>query len=264
MESRQVAWLQMKSSSIKVAALLLTVAIGSVQTIANEQAKQVKTEPPVRGLVHPRHQAAIATDLQARVLDVRFREGESFRKGDVLISFDCERQRAEFESSAAQNREMKAAFDGAAYLEKKGALGRLDLEVARAKLDRTAADVAGLSAKLNLCIIAAPFDGRISERFVNAYEFPAPGKPLLNILDETSFDIEMIVPSQWLQWISIGSPITFAVDELNQAYEAKVSRLGAAVDPVSQTIKIYAVFSGKPERVLAGMSGNIHFVSEPR
>lgn len=214
---------------------------------------------PVRGMVRPLDQAAVATDLQARVLEVRFREGESFTKGQPLIIFDCERQQAEHKAAAAQSREMKVAHDSAAYLDRKGAGGKLDVEVTRARLDKSVAEVAALQAKLKLCVINAPFDGRVAERMINAHEFPSSGKPLINIVDETIFEIEIIGPSHWLKDLTIGSQLKFAVDELGQTFDAKVARIGAAIDPVSQTVKIIAVFLTKPSRVLSGMSGSALF-----
>jgi membrane fusion protein, multidrug efflux system len=214
---------------------------------------------PVRGMVKPLDQAAVATDLQARVLEVRFREGESFSKGEPLIIFDCERQEAELKAAMAQSREMKAAYDSAAYLDRKGAGGKLDVEVTRARLDKSGAEVAALKAKQKLCVIAAPFDGRIAERLINAHEFPTSGKPLINIVNETTFEIEIIGPSHWLKDLTLGSPLKFSVDELGQTFDAKVARIGAAVDPVSQTVKIIGVFVAKPARVLSGMSGSAQF-----
>ena len=46
---------------------------------------------PVRGVVRPQRQATISTDFQASVAATKFKEGDRFRKGDVLIEFDCRR-----------------------------------------------------------------------------------------------------------------------------------------------------------------------------
>jgi multidrug efflux pump subunit AcrA (membrane-fusion protein) len=45
------------------------------------------------------------------------------------------------------------------------------------------------------------------------------------------------------------------VDELATHHEARVERIGAAVDPVSQTIEIFAVFIAQPPSLKPGMSG---------
>lgn len=214
---------------------------------------------PVRGLVRPLNQAAIATDLAARVSAVGFKEGESFAKGDVLIAFDCERQEAELAAIRAQHREMKLALDSAAYLDKRGAVGKLDVEVSRARVDKAAGDVAALEARIKQCKIIAPFNGRVAELLIHAHEIPAAGKALISVVDETTFEIELIVPSHWLRTLAIGEAFKFSVDELDQTFSARLVRLGAAVDPVSQTVKVIGAFEAKPPKVLGGMSGSAVF-----
>jgi multidrug efflux pump subunit AcrA (membrane-fusion protein) len=145
------------------------------------------------------------------------------------------------------------------YLDKKGAVGRLDVEISRARTDKAAADVAALEARIKQCTIVAPYDGRVSELLVNAHETPTPGKPLISLVDETTFEIDLIVPSHWLRKLAMGANFSFSVDELGTTHTAKLVRIGAAVDAVSQSVKVIGRFDVKPERVLSGMSGNAVF-----
>lgn len=224
----------------------------------------VSSEPdkpaiPVRGLVRPLNQAAIATELAARIAEIHFREGEAFRKGDVLLVFDCERQEAELAVARAQQREMKLTFESAIYLDQKGAVGRFDVEVARVRADKAAAEVAVLESRTKQCKIIAPYDGRVAELPAHAHEIPTPGKPLISLVDETTFEIELIVPSYWLRTIVVDTGFKFSVDELDATFTGKLVRIGAAVDPVSQTVKLIGTFTERPEKVLSGMSGSAHF-----
>ena len=65
----------------------------------------------------------------------------------------------------------------------------------------------------------------------------------------------MIVPSAWLAWLETGIELSLLVDETGAAFQAKVSVLGAEVDPVSQTIVIRARFLNDPASLIPGMSG---------
>ena len=79
-------------------------------------------------------------------------------------------------------------------------------------------------------------------------------------LDPTSeLELDLIVPSNWLRWVNRGTTFIFSVDELGQEYKARVTRLGAKVDAVSQTIKLTGSFVVRPQSVLAGMSGTATF-----
>ena len=47
------------------------------------------------------------------------------------------------------------------------------------------------------------------------------------------------------------------IDETGGTYPAKVIRLGAKVDPVSQSVKTIAVIDGQFPELIAGMSGRV-------
>ncbi|HUS96398.1 MAG TPA: HlyD family secretion protein, partial [Hyphomicrobiaceae bacterium] len=145
------------------------------------------------------------------------------------------------------------------YLITKGAVGRFDVEISRARYDKAAAEAAALRAKLKQCFLIAPYDGRVADLLVEAHEIPTNGKPLIKIIEDTAFEIELIVPSRWLRTITIGVSFEFYIDELGETVDGKITRLGAAVDPVSQTVKLIGVLDRKPNRAIAGMSGSAVF-----
>ena len=103
---------------------------------------------PVRGVVRPSAEATISTDLAARVAKIGFKEGEAFRSGNVLIAFDCRRQKAELASAQALRRESEVSLESAIYLEKRRANSRQDVEIARARADKTRAEVEALFARM--------------------------------------------------------------------------------------------------------------------
>lgn len=215
---------------------------------------------PVRGIVRPINQAAISTDLPVRVAKIHFREAQSFRKGAVLITFDCERLAAEHAALAAVHREQQLVLESNAYLDKRGAVGKVDVEISRTRVQKTEADAMALAARLKQCRIIAPYDGRMTELRINEHEIPAIGQPFMSIVDETAFEIDLIMPSSWLRTLTPGALIDFTIDETGRSYQARVTRIGAAVDPVSQTVKVIADFAKLDDRVLAGMTGTARFL----
>jgi hypothetical protein len=52
------------------------------------------------------------------------------------------------------------------------------------------------------------------------------------------------------------------IDETRKTYPAKFIRIGARVDPVSQSVKVAAAISGRFPELMAGMSGKV-LVSPP-
>lgn len=113
--------------------------------------------------------------------------------------------------------------------------------------------------RVGQCKIKAPYGGRVIEVAVNEHETVPSDKEILSILNDSNLEIELIVPSNWLNWLSIGEAFSFAIDETGKTIDATVSKLGAVVDPVSQTIKLTGKFEGNLDGVLSGMSGTALF-----
>jgi membrane fusion protein, multidrug efflux system len=214
---------------------------------------------PVRGVVRAIDQAALSTEIQARALTIGFREGESFKAGDLLIAFDCERYRAEAQSAEAVSREMRLTLESNQQLEKFRAVGKHDVEISRARVEKAEAEAQSLKSRLQHCDVYAPYDGRVAELSINRYEQPQPSKPFLVIVGHNRLEIEVIVPSHWLSWLAPGAALSFHVDETKRIYPARIARIGASVDAVSQMIKVIATFDSPVTDVLPGMSGAAQF-----
>lgn len=234
----------------------LTATGASAMSFGEARAQSTtKSSAPIRGVVRALNQASIAIDLPARVLKLHFREAQSFRKGDTLVTFDCKRIRAEHAAAAAASREMRLTLQSQTYLDARGAVGKLDVEISKARADKAEAEAEAIAARLEQCNILAPFDGRITELKINEHEVPANGQPFISIVDEAHFEIDLILPSHSLRLLEPGAPLRFRVDETGASYDGTLLRIGAAVDPVSQTIKAIAAFDAPDRRIVSGMSG---------
>ncbi|HPG88480.1 MAG TPA: efflux RND transporter periplasmic adaptor subunit [Hyphomicrobium sp.] len=243
---------------IGLTAAVMTAAVSVRADDANTQS--IEEAVPVRGIIRALDQAALSTELQARASKIAFREGEAFKQGDLLISFDCERYRAESQSSEAVAREMRLTLESNEQLQKYSAVGKHDVEISRARVEKAEAEARSLKGRLQYCDVFAPYDGRVAELTINQFEQPQPNKPFLVIVGNNRLEVEIIVPSHWLIWIKPGAPLQFQVDETQRSYDAKVVRIGATVDAVSQMVKVIANFDAAPSDVLPGMSGAAQFV----
>ena len=122
---------------------------------------------------------------------------------------------------------------------------------------RSQAELGVHDAVLEKCRITAPFAGRVAEQKVREQQVVQPGQALLDILDDSSLELEFLVPSAWLRWLKVGLPLRVAIDETRKTYPARFTRIGARVDAVSQSVKVAAVIEGSPQELVAGMSGRV-------
>jgi membrane fusion protein, multidrug efflux system len=243
-----------------LAAIALIVAV----SLAGGLALAGEPEGRIRGVVRPITHSSVSVDLPARVLRINVLEGERFKKGDVIIEFDCKRQRAELAGAMAQHREMMLAVESQRFLQRHNAAARLDLETAKAKADRAAADVAATQARIDQCSVIAPFDGRVAELAVRPMEIPIATRPIITIHQDSAFEIELLVPSAWLVWLTAGTSFTFLIDETQRTYTVGVHRLGAAVETVSQMVKVIGRLDNVDGTIISGMSGTAVFARDMR
>ncbi len=211
----------------------------------------------IRAQLSPRRFTTLAAELGAKVNHISVREGERFKAGQVLIVLDCSLQSAQLNKARATLSAAEKTYAANHRLAELNSVGKLELETSQSEVAKARADVSLMSTTLSKCQIAAPFAGRVSEQKVREQQFAQPGQGILEILDDSALELEFIVPSRWMAWLKDGYRFQVKIDETGNTYPAKVIRLGAKVDPVSQSVKTIAVIDGKFPELIAGMSGRV-------
>ena len=234
------------------------IAVGSVPAGAGTIAGAV-APATARAVVKAEQTVAISAEINARITEMPYREGERFRAGATLVAFDCRRTQAELAAATAALGLARNAHDTARQLHKLGAAGVFNVRQAQFETDKAAAEVAALEAKQGTCVIRAPFDGVVAEKLAAAHEVVAPNQPLLRIVDTADPELQLIVPSAWIDRLSAGLAFEVEIDENRRRYGARVQSVSGAVDPVSQTVRVLARFEGQPSEVAPGMSGVARF-----
>ncbi|HPV82084.1 MAG TPA: efflux RND transporter periplasmic adaptor subunit [Nitrospira sp.] len=215
----------------------------------------------IRGIVKAAAQAMLYAQVQGRISQVPFKEGQRFEKGKVLVQLDCEKYKAELAAAKAEHDAKEKTAQNNRSLMTLNAVSTLDLEISEAEEKKAAAAIKVAEVNVKGCHITAPFSGRVVGVMVNEYENVFPNDKLVSVLDDTSLEIELVVPSSALTWLRRKAPFTFLVDETQHGYPATIKEIGANVDPASQTIKIVGAFERLPPEILAGMSGTAQFAS---
>ncbi len=213
----------------------------------------------VRGVIQSKLEAVISSRVTARITAMPYRVGQSFGKGALLASFDCSQNRAQLRAANAATAAYRKTYDMNVELDAFKAIGTNEVEIAKANLDKAAAEATAISSTLTDCAVHAPFSGRIVEEIAHQHEVAASGQPLMKIQNSADLEVQLIVPSRWLTWLKAGTPFTFKVDETGATLSGRVARLGAAVDPVSKTLRVIGSIGRTGGTVLPGMSGSADF-----
>lgn len=211
----------------------------------------------IRAQLMPRRYTTIAAEIGAKVSGISVPEGGAFRAGQALVQFDCSIQKSQLDKAQAELEGAEQTLKSNLRLEELNSVGQLELDLSKSAASKARAEVGANKAVLAKCQVAAPFSGRVAEQKVREQQFVQPGQALLDILDDSVLELEFLVPSVWLRWLKVGGAFDVQIDETRKTYPAKFTRIGARVDPVSQSVKVAAAIHGKFPELMAGMSGKV-------
>jgi membrane fusion protein, multidrug efflux system len=212
-----------------------------------------------RGLARGVREATISTEAPARILLLPMKDGDTFKSGDLLVEFDCERPKAEWRVAEAERLGALAAYENSRRLAEYRAAGGHEVQLSRAAFDKSAAAVDVIAVRLKQCRIFAPFDGRLVDLPVREHELPQAGQPLLKIVADDRLEVDMIVPAGWLAWLKPGETFEFRADGAQAPVRGEVVRIGGAIDPVSQTVRAVGELRAPVRAIMSGQSGMIRF-----
>ncbi|MEO5330680.1 MAG: efflux RND transporter periplasmic adaptor subunit [Magnetococcus sp. YQC-5] len=214
-----------------------------------------------RALLAAQRETTLSSRMMGRVDKLVVKEGDAIRQGQVLASMDCAIHEARQAKAEAELQAARFKLEVQRRLEKLQSGSALDVGLAGAEVQKYAAELAEMRATVGMCVIQAPFDGRVTAVKAGLHQSVAQGVPLYEILDDTSLEVRLIVPSKWLTWLREGTPFTVRLDETGADYPAKVVRIGAKIDPASQSLSVMGAIVGKRDGLIAGMSGTAQFAA---
>lgn len=236
----------------------MSAAVSAQQMPAAPSAAPGAVAPQeIRAQLTPRDYTTLASENAGRIDRIATRAGQHFRKGDMLIVFDCVAQQAQAVKARAVLHAAEKTYAVNRRLAELKSIGQLELDVSQAEIEKAKADVAIGESAVSKCSIAAPFSGVTIEQKAREFQYTTPGQPLLDILDDRNLEVEFIAPSRWLPWLKPGYAFALRVDETGKSYSAHITALGARVDPVSRSIKITGAFDNAAPELISGMSGRI-------
>jgi len=238
----------------------LVLALLAPSVLLAQDNTQFSDEMIVRAQLRPSEQTTLSSEISSRLAIIKVDAGDSFKKGDILLSFDCANLYAEQKKAKAAHNVAMAKFSSLKRLNELSSASAVELQVAQSELEMAEADVSIVDKTVSHCNIIAPYDGRVMDRFVNSHQFVKAGDPVLRIYASGSIEVDFLIASDSLAWLSVGDLMSVTINETNKTIQAKVSGLGSFIDPVSQTIQVRAVILDKNATLLPGMSGTVQFI----
>lgn len=221
------------------------------------------SERKARGVLRARNQATLSSELAGRITEMPYTDGQDFKKGAVLVRFNCSAYQAQLNAAQAGLRAASEELAHNKQLASLNSVGRFQVALAEARQAEAQAQAQVYRVQVNRCVVTAPFDGRVVARRVQPFESVAAGAALLDIVDNRTLEVHLLVPSSWLGSLQQGGRFEFIPDETGQPLQVEIKRLGARIDEGSQTLLLIGTLPQDAPGLLAGMSGSARFLERP-
>ena len=247
--------MNMKIMVIKSLKYLVKTAVLTVLMLSYANAEVRES----RALVVASQEAILSSELAARIENIAVKEMQRFKKGDLLIQFDCSLYEAQKDVVSANANSALIKLKSDEQMLQMRSIGKYELELSISEYEKAKSELRIAELNVERCQIKAPFDGAVEEVVVNTFETIQPQVELMKIIQTEVLELEMVVSSEWISWLKIGHPIKVYIDEIQKEFNATISGIGANVDAVSQTIQLKGTITDTSPALLPGMSGRVVF-----
>jgi len=216
----------------------------------------------VQAVLSPKRQAVIASGIDAKIIKLDLEDGDKFKKGAVLAEYDCSIDQGRLKEAQSRQRITEKQLQAYEKLINLESVSDMELLVARENNEQNLALISQIQGRLKACRHIAPFDGRVTRKMASQYEYAQAGRVLMDISSLDPLRAEFLIPSKWLRWLNVGTPLRIYIGETDRTYGAKIVAVHGEVDPVSQSVQVVAEMETYHEELLPGMSGQAVFASQ--
>lgn len=222
------------------------------------------------GSLFVKERVEIATDSTGRLASVKFEEGETVKKGDMLFRLEGKPAKLNLSRSrkglAAAEHQVATAKRELARIQElydAGAATPASLDQAQAAYDGAQIQLedAGLAVSMGRTNVSdlvtrAPIDGVVVERFKDPGETVTSMPPtvVLAIEDHGTLELRFRVPERALKDFQPGTEVEAIVPALGTSRTVTVTRTGPSVDPRTRTIEILCDVNNEDHQLKPGMS----------
>ncbi len=212
-------------------------------TVKNVEVKTFEHFFEVHGNVEVVENANLFAEAPGNVKKIHVSEGQSVKKGDVLISLDA----AQLESGI---KELEKGLELATkvYNKQKALWDQKigsEIQFLETKNNKEALEqkLVTMKEQLDMYKIRAPFNGMVDEIMPKVGEAAAPGFPVARVMNLGRIFLEGDVSEKYITSVKAGGFVEVKFPSLGESVNAKVTRVGNFINPANRTFNVKVEFN---------------------
>lgn len=180
----------------------------------------------------------IAAEINGRITQILFQEGQLVSKGQLLIQFNDADIRASLKKAKANLDWAEKDLNRKKELRMAKAIPAEELEMAENALQVAQAEKELLESQLEKHSIKAPFSGKMGIRSISPGSIVSPGMPLVKLYQLDPIKVEFSIPEKYSGQLKVNSPFTFTSSASDKTYTGTIRLTDPEIDPATRTIKV--------------------------
>lgn len=231
--------------------------------VAKVEAQSLRDDAQAVGSLRARQSVMLRPELVGRISALNFKDGGPVRRGQILVQFDDQLQRAELQQMQAQLAIAQAGFKRTQELVAEQFLAQQALDTSAANLKVAQAQLALAQARLNRMAVRAPFDGTAGIRLVNVGDYVKDGADLVALEDARQMLVDYRLPERFGGKVKPGQTVELTLDAMpGQNFKAVVEAIEPLIDANGRSLGVRALLSraGQTAQLRSGMFARVSTV----
>ncbi len=211
----------------------------------------------VSGVVEAIEDATISAEVSGRILSIVDR-GQTINRGETIASVDDRQIQTNVNAARAAFNLAEDTYNRLSRLHADSIISTQDFDAARTHRDQAKAQLEQTEKMLEDAQIAAPFSGRVEERFTRVGELINPGMPVVRVVNTNRVRVKAGVPERFSGDIGEGSSATVRFRTSTPfEIDSRISFAGNVIDPDTRSYDIEIELNNPADRIKPEMVADI-------
>jgi membrane fusion protein (multidrug efflux system) len=224
------------------------------------RAESTPSESAIRsvGTLMSDESVTVSAEQTGRIIDIRFKEGQTVEVGDILVKLDDSLLQAELADARSRLGLAEGNLRRATTLSKTGAGTERASDEARSAQETARAALDLAQVRLSKTEIRAPFSGTVGLRLQSVGAFVQPGQAMVNLEKIDVLKLDFKVPELFLAQIRPGQSVEIAVDAIpDRTFTGEIYAIDPMVDVNGRALSIRARLANKDGLLRPGLFARV-------
>jgi len=192
----------------------------------------------ISGPVTPVRGAWLSAQESGPVVAIHLDKGQAVSSGGIIIEQERDILRAERDAMKAALQMQEYNVDKVRQLYDAGKVSRIELLTAESAFAQARSMATVSSERYDRAGIRAPFDGVVTDRFVELGELVNPGQRVARLIDPYTLKLEAYLTDSQVQWVAEGDAATVILGENRRPAEGFIAWVGFEADRMTGKFQV--------------------------